>query len=400
MKSKRIMKRSMLSLVLMMVMLVAMSITAAAAEPTNVTQVSDGETSVKVQWTGVAGAKYYGVQVATDAGFTSVVYQDYTTASYAYDYITGLAAGSSYFVRVGWGADRNSCYANFSAPIEVVTTPARVATVKFVGADDSTATIAWDAVAGANVYFVEYNSQTYAVAANSCQLPYAPGVSSAKVSSARMNGAGSYVANTVGTYVYDISALTTKISKSNMGFVNAWTNINVFQIGANYYGHGLEVKVYDAKTGKKKFSGSAQNTSYGSVEFRNKFKYSTMYKYRVRAYVTTTDGQKIYGSWSSYRYFVNPKKCQYTTSGKKIKLSWSKLTGVSKIKIQVSNKKDSGYKTCATLSGTKTSYTISKYGKSALKKGKTYYFKITYYTKSGKKSYSGDIISTGSAKIR
>ncbi len=399
MKLKGIMKDSVRSLILMVLMVAAMSITAAAAEPTNVTQITDTETSVKVQWTGVAGAKYYGVQIATDPGFANIVKQDYTSVSFQSMYLTGLASGSTYYVRVGWGVKSNSCYANFSAPVEVVTAPTAITAVKFVGADDATATLAWDPVPGANLYMVEYNDQTFQAAANSIALPYAPGVSYAKVSPAKTTSTGAYIAKAGTTSVYDITALTGKISKDNFGFVNAWTSINVFQIGANYYGHGLEVNVYDAKTGKKKFSGSTENTTYGSVEFR-KFKYNTMYKYRVRAYAITTDGQKFYGGWSSYRYFVNPKKSNYTTSGRKIKLSWSKLKGVSKIKIQVSTKENSGYKTCATLSGSKTSYTISKYGKNKLKKGKTYYFKITYYAKSGKKTYSGDIISTGSTKIR
>ncbi|HCT91904.1 MAG TPA: hypothetical protein DF613_11090, partial [Lachnospiraceae bacterium] len=135
---------------------------------------------------------------------------------------------------------------------------------------------------------------------------YASGATSAKVTSQRVSGTG-YAADTTATYVYDISALTKKIAKSDLGFINAWTSTNVFQIGANYSGHGMEVKVYNAKTGKASFSGTAKNTSYGNVEFRSKFKYNVMYKYCARAYVTTTDGKKITGSWSSYRYLVNPK---------------------------------------------------------------------------------------------
>lgn len=400
MNQKRgLIKSSVISMILMMVMLFAMSITVAAEAPTDVRQTGDSDTSVRVEWTGVAGAKYYGVEVATDPGFTNVVYKDYCYSSSQYAYVSSLAAGSSYYVRIGYGADRNSCYANWSVPIEVVTTPARVGTVKFVGAADASVTIAWDAAPGANLYYVEYNNQTYGVADTVATLPYEAGVNSAKVASARVSSAG-YVADTLSSWVYDLSALTTKIAKNDLGFRNAWTAINIYQFTANYYGHGLEVKVYDAKSGKKKFSKSATYSSYGtSVEFSKKFKYNTAYKYRARAYVTTTDGQKIYGSWSAYRYFITPKKCTYTVSGKKIKLTWSKLSNISKIKVEVSTKEDSGYKTCATLSGKKTSYTITKYGKKALKKGKTYYFRVTYYTKSGKKQYKNDIISTGSAKI-
>lgn len=386
-------KSSVISLALMLVMLFAMSITAAAATPTNLTQTSDSDTSVRVDWTGVAGAKYYGIQVATDQNFTNVVKQDYTTATWSYEYITGLASGSTYYVRIGYGATSSTCYANWSARLQVVTTPARVTALKFTNADSTTFTLTWPAVSGANMYTVTYNGQAYTTTSNSIKIPYVPGASSAKVASARKSASG-YVSEASATYLYSgITALTKKISKSNFGFVNAWTALNDYQIGANYYGTGMEVKVYNAKTGKAKFSGTANNTTYGNVEFIKKFKYSTMYKYRVRAYIVTTDGNKIYGSWSAYRYFVTPKKCTYTTSNRKIKLSWSKLTGVTKIKVQISKSQNSGYKTCATLKGTKTSYTITKYGKKKLTKGKTYYVRVLYYNGSSK----SDIVSQTSA---
>lgn len=106
-----------------------------------------------------------------------------------------------------------------------------------------------------------------------------------------------------------------------------------------------------------------------------------MYQYRVRAYVTNTDHQKVYGNWSDYRYIINAAGAKATTSGKKIKLKWSKLKGVSNIKIQIATKKNGKYKTCKTLSGKKTSYTITKYGKQSLKRGKRYYVKLIYMSK-------------------
>ncbi|HCT91903.1 MAG TPA: hypothetical protein DF613_11085, partial [Lachnospiraceae bacterium] len=93
----------------------------------------------------------------------------------------------------------------------------------------------------------------------------------------------------------------------------------------------------------------------------------------------------------------NPKECKYTPGSRKIKLQWSKLTGVSKIKVQLSTKEKSGYKTVATLKGTKTSYTISKYNKKALSKGKNYYVRVLYYSGSNK----GDVYTQSRAiKVR
>lgn len=401
MKEKRVIFRhSVVSLALMLVMLFAFSVSVSAETPTGLRQTGDGETSVRVEFSGVAGAKFYGYQIATDAGFTNILDSGYTSSTFNYFSIYGLGTGASYYIRIGYGATYNGCYANFSEPIEVVTTPARVTNVKFAGADDTNVLISWDAIPGATSYRAECNSLSYAVGAvNSAWIPYDPNDTRVKIYAQRTSAAG-YVAE--GSYgdVSKVSALTSKISKENFGLRNAWTSLNEFQVAANYYGHGMECAVYDVKTGKKKFSGTADNTSYGNVDFK-KFKTSNMYKYRVRAYVITTDGQKITGSWSAYRYLINPKSTKYTQSGKKIKLNWSKLTGVSKIKIQVSTKEKSGYKTVATLSGTKTSYTISKYNKKALKKGKKYYVRIIYQAKSGKKNYDSDIYSqTNAVTIR
>lgn len=396
MKEKRAyFRQSVVSLALMLVMLFAFSVTVSAEAPTGLRQTGDSETSVKVEFTGVAGARYYGYQVATDPGFTNVLDQDYISASLSWVYINQLGAGASYYIRIGWGTSYKDCYANFSQPFEVVTKPASVTNVKFAGANDTAVLLSWDAIPGAMQYRAECNKLSYASAANSTWVPYDPNDTRIKVYAQRISASG-YVAEGGYGDVWQVSALTSKIAKENFGLRNAWTSINKFQVAANYLGHGMEVAVYDVKTGKKKFSGTANNSSYSSVEF-DKFKKSNMYKYRVRAYVVTTDGQKITGSWSSYRYLVNPKTCKYTTGSKKIKLNWSKLTGVSKIKIQVSTKEKSGFKTVATLSGTKTSYTVTKYNKKALKKGKKYYVRIVYQAKSGKKNYDSDIYSQTSA---
>lgn len=397
--NRKVVKSSVLTLALMMVMVFAMSLTVYAnATVTNLTQTSDSDNSVKVEWIAVTENVYYGVQIARDAGFTDIVQSAYTTSTYELlgGYSCPLVAGTSYYVRVGYGADRASCYANFCAPIEVVTAPVDATNIKFTNADEKSFTLTWDAAPGANAYYIEYNDQVFASPTNSVQIPYT-GKSYAYVYSARVNAAGTYAALSGSGYVKDISALSKKIAKDDFGFVKAYTNINVFYVGANYYGHGLDVQFYNLKKNKKAYSGT---TTGDYVRIEDKLKYNIMYKYRVRAYINTTDGKKVPGKWSSWNYMINPKKCTYTTSGKSIKLNWSKLTGVSKIKVQVSTKENSGYKTVATLKGNKTSYTIKKFKGKSLKKGKKYYFKVVYYAKNGKKTYASDIITTGSTTIR
>ena len=112
-QKKACMKSTVISFMLLVVMVFAMSVTVAAATPTNVRQTSDSDTSVRIEWMGVAGTGYYGIQAATDAGFANVVFEDYRTSSSSYMYISRLAAGSSYYVRIGCGADRDHCYENW-----------------------------------------------------------------------------------------------------------------------------------------------------------------------------------------------------------------------------------------------------------------------------------------------
>lgn len=392
------MKTSVKCLIAFFVMAMAFCVTGITAEAaaTNLKQTGDSSTSVSIEWTGIAGVKYYGYQIATDPNFTSI-FESGCSYSSTKEYINNLAAGSTYYVRVGYGTSSKDCYNDLSAPLEVVTTPGSMTTPKFVGADDNFAVIAWDAVPGATGYSVEYNNVVYDANTNSYALPVADGRSnSAYIRPYRVSSVG-YKAVGNQNNVSNLTKLTTKISKDNFGIKNAYSNINVFYFAAIGNGTGYELE--GRTVSGKKYTFKDDSLYFGDVRI-SKLKYSKMYKYRVRAYIITTDGQKVYGKWSDYNYICNPKKVKYTTSGKKIKLSWSNLTGVSKVKIQISTKENSGYKTCATLSGKKTSYTISKYGKSSLKKGKKYWVRITYQYKSGKKYYTSDVYSSARVTVR
>ena len=94
------------------------------------------------------------------------------------------------------------------------------------------------------------------------------------------------------------------------------------------------------------------------------------------------------GKKASCKVTVTPKtnkiKKLKKSGAKEIKITWSKVSGVSKYQIYMSKKKASGYKRIATVSGKKASYTKGK-----LKKKKRYYFKVrSYQTVKKKKIYS------------
>lgn len=367
----------------------ATSVTAQAA--VTLQQIDASDSSVKVQWTQQSGAKYYGWQIATDASFNNIVKQDYESTSYTNRSISALTAGSTYYVRMGYGSTYKTCYANWSQTLEVVTAPTGLTEVKFVGADDTTATIAYNACAGATGYDIEYNKAIIGTTADTTyRVPIVDGASSLvrvypyRTSSTGFKATGNY------KYCSDLSRLTTTIAKDNFGVTSAFTNINVFYFAALGYGKGVDMELtpVSGKGNVVNVTGSLNSSS--SIRVDNLTK-GTMYKYRVRAYVVTTDSQKVYGNWSDYRYLINTKDSKYTSSGRKIKLKWGKLKGVSKIKVAIATSENGKYKTCKVLSGKKTNYTVTKCGKKPLKRGKKYWVKVTYSTKGGTSDVYGVI---------
>lgn len=114
------------------------------------------------------------------------------------------------------------------------------------------------------------------------------------------------------------------------------------------------------------------------------------YKVKVRAYALNSKNEKMYGSWSSWKY-VSPQpdvtKIKNNKSKKGIQISWDKIKGANRYVVYVSTKKDSGYKKFQTT--TKTGTVIKKCGKNKLKSGKNYYFYVEPQKKVGNKYVSG-----------
>ena len=124
------------------------------------------------------------------------------------------------------------------------------------------------------------------------------------------------------------------------------------------------------------------------------------YYYYIKAYekqsgklvcINTTGKQKVKLALGK----VSLKSAK--ASGKKVKITWKKLSGVSGYEVYQSTKKSKGYKKVATVKGaSKTSYTTKK----KLTSGKKYYYKVrAYKTVNGKKVY-GSYSSVKSATIK
>lgn len=382
MKKKR--KLPLFTLAVVMVMMFAMHITAFAAEGvTGVRQVNDSDTSVRIGWDKVTGARYYGIQWSTDPGFSAITGQ-MDGISGTYCDIEDLAAASVYYVRVGYGTERSDCFQNFSAPVEVVTAPAKPE-VSFVDVDEKTVTISWPAVEGATSYTVTYADQEFQTTDTRMQLTYVKEKSTADVCSTKTSAAG-YAAESAKSKVENLITLTKKIKKGNFT-VTDWVPAINFRV-SNVYGENVEFEFYNLKTKKKKIETASVGRNSVQTVFKS-LKEGYSYKYRVRASVTLTDGTKKRGTWSDYRYLANSKAitlCYSKANMNTRTIEWKKIAGVTQIKVEFSHKRDSGYKKVATLKGTKTSYTFKKLN---LNKGN--YVKLTYYVKVGKKTYKANV---------
>lgn len=118
-------------------------------------------------------------------------------------------------------------------------------------------------------------------------------------------------------------------------------------------------------------------------------KSSTNYYFKVRGF-RKINGKNVYTKDTSIIVNLNKKKAipslkltglKAVSSKRKVTITWNEtqsMYGLSGYRIMQSTKKNSGYKTVGTVKGRKI--TVKK----GLKKGKSYYFKIQGYVKSGK----------------
>lgn len=399
--NKKVVKSSVLTLALMMVMVFAMSITVyAASAPAGLQQTDAGSSSVDIAWNAVVEQGVYGYNVYYSADGVNWVRNGSgdcdTTSPKAY--ISNLSAGASYFVAVKTVVRTGTSYKDYqyiegemSAPIEVVTCP-DLSNYEVVQSDATTnsVTITANGAIGAN-YFEAYVGDYCVAASNAAtfntQVALTPATKYAiTVYAARVSSAGFPAVSTWGYDTVYAKTLAKKIDTDNFGITSEYDNINVYYFGAAL-GDGQECDGYQWQF--KTASGKTKKnvTQTGNSLRLEKFIQGTFYQYRIRTYVETSTGKK-YSKWSDYNYIGLSKdeKDKCVISGRKIKASWGKVSGATGYTVYISTKKNSGYKKVKTLGKKGTSITITKYNKKSLKKGKTYYVKVVAQAKIGKKT--------------
>lgn len=396
MKEKKDCKKLLVLLCLTVTMMMAIGITAFAAT-VQVGQTYASESSVKVAWGQLQNFEgYYCVQLAETSNFSTILKEEVVKSSWNSWSFSGLTAGKTYYVRIGASQTRNGSYVLIGSTV-LITSPTKPATVSFVDASDSSVKLSWSAVTGATGYAITYNGKTYDnITGTSYSLPFSADTSVyavARVYAYRNEGAqkvysGSYAS------ISGMTSLTSKIKKSDFGMTALYSSTGKACFGVNrstVKGTGFEIELTPKKGSKKVLKSDTMS------EQMTKYKKGMLYKYRARAYVKLTNGEKKYGTWSDYRNFATAKNLKSKSYSGGATLSWKKITGLSKIVVKVSTKKDGKYKTVATLKGSATSYRITKYNNKALSRGKTYYYEVFYYSKFGTKKHQvSEVIGTGS----
>lgn len=393
-------KVSFLTLAMMLVFVIAMNITSFAASPapTGLRQTYASTSSIKVTWDAVIGSVGYNVYYSSDnVNFIRTSTSEYYDTYSAEEYISGLSAGKTYYVKVCAVQKVGNSYPYSyvegvtCASIDVVTAPDTTnAKLVQTGATTSSYTLKLTGAIGANYYYAyDDNDITLATSStNTLKVTKRPAgkkewihVKACRKSTKGFIAEGSYEYERVGT-------LTKKASTKDFGITSAYENINVYYFSiissADFDGWQIQFSRPNSKKSKT-------FTESGTGRCRiSDFINGSYYRYRVRTYLEV-NGKKAYSNWSDYNTVAIPKKITAKTSRSKrqLSLNWSAVSGASQYAVYVSDKENSGYKKVGTVKS--RSITIKKYGKKSLSKGKKYYVRIVPIAKIGNKNVSAKV---------
>ena len=286
-----------------------------------------------------------------------------------------------------------------SRPLRVVTAPdSTPASLTHVKSSTDTIKVKWSAVPGADTYEVEYYIDSSK--ARKC-VTTKTGVTLKKlaknetytiyVTAGRRYADGTTTAwSDNDLYKWGIPVKPSKVS--GVDVTHYWQNLSEICVENSRIGcaDGYQYQLYTAYKDKdSKIKTVTTSSAYTYIK-TSALKKHNFYKVKVRAYALNSKNEKMYGSWSSWKY-VSPQpdvtKIKNNKSKKGIQISWDKIKGANRYVVYVSTKKDSGYKKFQTT--TKTGTVIKKCGKNKLKSGKNYYFYVEPQKKVGNKYVSG-----------
>lgn len=391
----------------LIVAMVAMSLVAfgeTQQKPGTVTglkQTDANTSSVDIQWDAdITPDCRYEVWMSTTGQEGSFILKEDSCYN-AKKLIDGLTAGKTYYVKVraftstGYGTNEVKMYAdNYSAVIPVVTKPNEAKNVKQTAATTSSVTLNWDKVEGATGYYIYNESGSNKkliadVATNTATIKGLKATGSYTFVVYSYRKAGSYAAvNTWGTSIYNssIKLIPSKVSARKIVADYYWSSIKEINIKWNptTRAEGYQVCAYNYNSSKPVFT---KTVSYENCTIEKMVK-NKFFKVKIRAY-TVVNGVKKYGAWSDFKYIAQqPDIISMKQVGRKkqIKVRWDTVKGATGYTVYASTKQKSGYKKITTTK--KTSFTLSKIGKTSLKKNRTYYVYVVANRKVGKTTYT------------
>lgn len=273
---------------------------------------------------------------------------------------------------------------------------AKAAAITQTNQTESSVTISWPAANNVKEYYVGIGTD-YSTAADSATISVP--ASSLSYTFTGLKGGSKYVvcvkyASTLSSTVYnlgsqDIKTLPSKVSGVNQTkwwyFVQsvdfAWEEQSAARY--EYIVRNNNNKVVRKETDCYSNKGSLPKTSNNIV-----------YNVQVRAYVTI-GGKEYYGKWSDKAYlFTQPMVKKAYLSKNKLKITWSKVKGITRYDVYVSTKEKSGYKKVKSLGSKKTSVSVSKLKGKKFSAKKTYYIYLVGKKKVGNKTYTSGRLYT------
>ncbi len=373
---------------------------AAPAQVQGLQQISSSAGSVGVKWNAlVMDGIQYKVELSEDIMFSNGKTEERSnTEAYFYN----LSAGKSYFVRVTAYVKENGekVYGTPSRPLEVVTIPDRSKTqnLRQTAATATSITVKWEQNPGANAYRLEYfkeggyanrkvvplsNITTYTASNLSKDTEYV-----FYIYPVRKSTSGYQAGNSSGHSISGCPVLPGKVEGLTPSFSSPTAKYMDLSWDRRNSADGYQYEIYSLAGKKAKKLISEKKDSNGSMQSvsSNKLVKPRFLKVRIRAYVVLSSGTR-YGAWSGWKYISKQPEMKISNVKGGQRVSWNKVSGADSYTLYVSSKRENGYKKVKTLS--KNSFTVKKYGRSALKTGRTYYYTVVANKKIGSRTYKG-----------
>lgn len=313
-----------------------------------------------------------------------------------------LTAGSDYYITYSNNKSIGiatativgiNAYAGFAkANVQFKIVPKKVSGLTVVSTNTNSTEVKWSKEATADKYRVQvYRSgawKTYSTTSSTSMT--ITGLSSATTYNVRV--CGYKTINNVefaGPYCTQVKLTTTPIKPTS---ISASTGASSVTITWTKQANATGYQLYQYDYSKEKYV--LLNDVQGSAT--NSYKHTSLnankkYRYRVRAYKVAYDGKTIYGPYSDrLEAYTKPSattlKSLSTPATKRIKASWSKVSGASGYQVQWSTYSDfsSNYKSVNVSGASTLSTTITTY-----QSKKKYYVRVrSYATHDGIKYYS------------